>query len=307
MNKAVAQPLVLALALLAGGTGWNYKSFDRQARIKARYTASLVALPRPEVVRLLSLGFRHVLADWYWIKGVNYFGDGRNTAVAYAEFYNYLKLVTDLDPQYYPAYLFGGYALPWNRGDKWVNTQETAWLLEDGIKNFPAAWQLRFQLAYVYSAYLHRYKEAGDQLAAAARLPGSPPFLGTLATRMYATTGDLEGAELLAEHLMRDAEDPRVAALMRRRLMELRAANQGQALTQAAAKFAAAHGGHFPASLAELEQAGVAIPVEPLGGSWNYDPATGTVKSSVLKERLDIYIHPREAAQASATNSDARH
>jgi hypothetical protein len=40
------------------------------------------------------------------------------------------------------------------------------------------------------------------------------------------------------------------------------------------------------------------IPPEPLGGSFLYDPKTGDVTSSVLHDRLTIFIHPREQQAA---------
>src|SRR4051794_36033566 len=117
------------VVLYAAGALWNYQSFDRARRIRERYQPTFVTIPKTEVVKILDLGFHALASDWYWIKGVNYFGDQRNVIVAYGELYNYLELVTDLDPRFFAAYLFGGYALPWDRGDKWVNTEEAALFL----------------------------------------------------------------------------------------------------------------------------------------------------------------------------------
>lgn len=284
------------VALYALGAYCNTAMFDRSKLALERYQPEFVVLPRPEVVRVLSLGFDSVTADWYWIKAVNYFGDNRNMQVAYGELANYFELVTDLDPKFFAAYLFGGYALPWNRGDQWVNTREAAALLERGTREFPNDWRLRFQLAYIYSAYLHRYKDAGDQLVAASKLEGAPPYLGSLATRMYATTGDVQGAELLAQHLYEETTDPEQRKIIKRRLFELRSSATAEELTAAARKFREAKG-HFPASLKELADSGVAVPAEPLGGSWAYDPKTGQVSSSVLNAKLGIFIHPRDEAK----------
>lgn len=306
MRWARLQALGIVVLLFATLTVWNVVSFDRMSEVRRRYHASIVAIPKPEVVKILALGYRNVIADWYWIKGVNYFGDNRNAILAYGELYNYLKLVVELDRKFYAAYLYGGYALPWNRGDKWVNVDEAAELLNRGIKEFPDAWKLRLQLAYIDSAYLHRFREAGDQLAAASKIPGAPRYAASLATRMYATVGDLQGAQFLAEEMIQEQRDPKIREMLIRRLFELRAADAAQRLTHAVSAYADAHGGKRPDSLSQLADSGVSIPKEPLGGSWLYDPKEGVVRSSVLNERLTLYVHPAEHSKAQNDTHDTQ-
>lgn len=285
--------VALFAVLYAGNSLWNWETFNRSAVLDERRRPVFVAVPRPEVVKVTDLGFHALAADWYWIKGVNYFGDERNAHVAYGELYNYFDLVTQLDPKYFPAYLFGGWALPWNRGDHWVNTEEAAKLLERGVKEFPRDYRLRMQLAYIYSSYLHKYHEAGDQLSIAAQLPGAPSYLTSLATRMYATGGELTMARALAEHMLQQTRDPKEREAIKRRYEELVAAEMADSLTKQVDTFKAAHG-RYPVSLGELKASGVEIPAPPLGGSWRYESLTGKVTSSVLDDRLTIFTHPHQ-------------
>jgi hypothetical protein len=285
----------LFLGLSALGTLWNRGTFDPRAERKRQSEVGIAVLPRPEVMKLAALGFRSFLADWYWILGLNYFGDGRNEQTAFAQLAGYLDLAVALDPEFHSVYLYGGAALPWNRGDKWVNIESAASLLERGIQHFPDDWRLRFQLAYCYSAYLKRFKEAGDQLAAAARTPGAPPYLASLATRMYVTTGDVEGAQLMAATLVASVPDPKVRSLMEQRVKELRTLAEIKRLEAAVKSFVETKGVR-PRHLDDLVEAKLIdrLPREPLGGQFLYDPETGEVNSSVLHDRLAIFIHPRE-------------
>lgn len=295
--KAVG--VALFLTLYSVGAIWNFVSFDRLERARERYLPSSVVLPRPEVVRLADMGFDALAADWYWIKGVNYFGDARNAVVGYGGLSNYLELVTELEPKYFPAYLFGGYMLPWVVDGKWVNIEETVRLLEKGIREFPNEWRFHFQAAYMYSAHLKRYQSAGDHLIAASRLPGAPDYLPSLATRMYVTDGRIDLAEVMSQKLIEEAQHPWERELARKRLGELKSLAAARVLTEAAAAFKASHG-RLPAALSELAASGTLVPPDPLGGEWVYDASTGKVRSSSLTDDLTIRIHPRDRAAAEA-------
>ena len=285
-RTAIALPLALWTAL----TAWNWVRFDPRAEAIASYAPRFVALPRPEVARLGSLGFRSVLADLYWIGAVNYFGDQRNELVSYRQLPNYFNLIVALDPDFQYPYLFGGMAMPWNIGKGWANVDEAISLLERGVRRFPDDWRLHFQLAYTYATYRERYRDAGDQLAAAAALPGVPEYVGRLATRMYASGGQYEMATLVAEQLARSIDNEAVREGLLRRAKELRTVRKVLALEAAVKRFAEVHQ-RRPASLDELVSSGLltALPTDELGGTFEYDPSTGSVESSRLHERLKIF------------------
>jgi hypothetical protein len=285
--------LLLALGLLAACVAWNLGAFDRKAEIIRRYQPRFVSLPRPEVVRLGSLGFHSLAADLYWIGALNYFGDDRNERIAFAQLSNYLELVVALDPDFEIAYQYGGVALPWNTGKEWIHIDQAISLLERGVQRFPNEWKLRFELAYTYVAYTSRYRDAGQQLAAAALLPGAPPYLASLATRMYGSAGDYDGAARIAEQMMAETKDEELRAGMAQRLREIDVVRNITRLEALVAQFRADHQ-RLPTTLDELVSAGLIaqIPPEALGGRFQYDPATGTVESSVLHERLKLFTHP---------------
>ena len=289
MTRIASSP-ILVVSLWAITTAWNWAGFDPRAEALRNYQARFVVLPRADIARAASLGFRSVASDLYWIAAVNYFGDQRNDQVSYAELYNHLELVVSLDPDFEYPYLFGGISLPWNTGKGWLNIDEAISLLERGVKRFPDSWRLRFQLAYTYSTFRDRFKDAGDQLAAVALLPGSPDYVGRLATRMYATAGQYDAAMMLAEHLASSIDDPKVKGRLLRRAAEARTVREVLRLEELVKRFFEVHH-HFPAALGDLVSAGFlsSLPVDELGGTFEYNSATGEVQSSMLHDRLRIH------------------
>lgn len=282
--------LFLIAALFSAGTGWNVGAFDRRATVIRRYQPTFVVLPRPEVARAASLGFRSLMADLYWVAAVNYFGDQRNATISYAQLANYMELVVTLDPEFEYAYYFAGVSLPWNQGKGWVNLEEAISFLKRGIEKFPRNWKMRFQLAFIYSEFQNRYTEAGDELKVVGTIPGAPVYAGLLAARMYAHTGDFDKAVSIAEELAALAPEPEVQQALLQRALEARAVKNLTRLEAHVTRFRE-QTGRNPAELAELvrERFIDAVPEEGLGGAWVYDPTTGTVSSSVLQDRLNVH------------------
>lgn len=84
--------------------------------------------------------------------------------------------------------------------------------------------------------------------------------------------------------------DPAERQALARRAQELAAARGLAILRRAVAEFRA-RTGKAPESLDELVRTRVlgSIPDEVLGGSWEYNPTTGTVRSTGLSESLHLF------------------
>jgi hypothetical protein len=246
------------------------------------------------VASATSLGFQALRADLYWLSALQYFGRRENAKVAFRGLANYLELIVGLAPDFKEAYRFGGAVLPWPTSNGWKNVPETVSLLERGTERFPEDWFMRLMLAYNYSSGLQQYKKAGEQLLVASKYPGAPPYLPKLAARLFVAAGDFDGAQALAERVAAETDDPVIREMMLRRAREVEAEHQLSALQSAADAFRSAQG-RAPSSLADLVATGFLreIPADPLGGSYDLDPATGQVTSSSLKERLQVYEQKR--------------
>src|SRR5437867_1927122 len=101
----------------------------------------------PKLLKRASLGYSGLLADIYWTRAVQYFGNKHhNRAMRYDLLWPLLNITTQLDPHLVPAYLFGGTFLsqqpPQGAGDP----AKAIELVEYGIRNNPADWHLYYDL-----------------------------------------------------------------------------------------------------------------------------------------------------------------
>src|SRR5947208_2581053 len=64
-----------------------------------------------ESLRLMALGYRNVVADYYWLRAISHFGTTQMHAVHYPNLEPLLRRITALDPYFAEAYFFAGTAL----------------------------------------------------------------------------------------------------------------------------------------------------------------------------------------------------
>lgn len=282
--------LLAFLVLWALATWLNVSGLNPAELGASERRSDPVLLLRPEVARVLALGFDAFAADLYWVGALHYFAEPKNQRVCYAQLSSYIELVNGLAPDFESAYRFGGLALPCESGGSWKNIPEAVAVLRRGAARFPRNWFFRMLLAYDLSAYQKQYKEAGRVLLEAARIPGAPTYFGRLATRMFSQVDDYDTAEQIARQLYESATDPLERDALSHRIRQLTVARELAALQRAVAEFRA-RTGKAPEALDDLVRIGVltSIPEEALGGSWEYDPTTGKVRSTGLVDPLRLF------------------
>jgi tetratricopeptide (TPR) repeat protein len=282
--------LLAFLSLWTVATWLNVCGFDPASFRTPERRADPVLLLRPAVARALALGFDAFAADLYWVGALHYAGEPKNQRVCYAQLANYIDLVNALAPDFESAYRFGGLSLPCPSAEGWRNIPEAVTVLRRGVERFPNNWFFRLLLAYDLSAYQKRYPEAGSILIEAAKIPGAPPYLGRLATRMFSQVDDFETAAQIARQLYESTADPKEREALLHRIRLLDVARELAILQQAVTEFRA-HTGRLPSEIEELVRLGVlsAIPKDSLGGSWQYDSTTGKVRSTALTDSLRLF------------------
>ena len=174
----------------------------------------------PRALQALSLGHPQTMADLLYLQGVALWGQRNQEPGNYADLGPLLKRALALDPYFEAAYLLGGTALTVNGMDA---AQGVA-LLKEGATRLPQSWRLLF--LYGFSAYdlQHDAPTAAKALAAAALLPGSPPFLPLLAAHLSTEAHDPQVAIMLLQTLLDQATDAEQAEHYRQRIAALRAA-----------------------------------------------------------------------------------
>lgn len=250
--------------------------------------SKLIYLPSVEQARLMALGFRQVVADYYWVLGLQYFTEPALKHRFYRNLGDYLELVIGLDPDFEYAYKFAGIAIPYDSGRlRWKNTRRATLFLERGVKRFPNNWQLHFYLAYNYLNFEKRPADAAEEFRKAGALPGAPTYLSAFAARIYSITGAVDQAIAFAEETMTTAGDPEVRQLMFERLQDLKREKELQRV-EAGAKAFRERTGRFPKDMAELTATG--FPPPPTG----YQLDSSGVASLPGGERMIIHRHPIE-------------
>jgi tetratricopeptide (TPR) repeat protein len=133
-------------------------------------------------LRGYTLGFEGLMADWYWMRSLQYIGDKilhspdkdinvddlRNLNPRLL--YPYLNNATDLDPHFIEAYSYGAIVLPA------IDPAKAIAIAEKGIANNPNEWRLYQHLGYIYWK-LGKYENAAETYEKGSEIAGAPPFM----------------------------------------------------------------------------------------------------------------------------------
>ena len=286
--------LAAAVAVLAVATALLRASSQRLAPPPVDELIDVPALPG-EVARPLAFGFRTLLSDFTFLEAIQVFpqrkGDmpAPQAEVLDRRLQRLLEYSVELDPKFAGAYRFAGTALPHETVDGTaLGVLGAVQLLEKGLRDRPDDWHMGFLLGFLQSYYLRDFAGGARSLAAAARQPGAPQYLGLLATRLAAEGGELKMATMLAETMLAQANEDETRRAWGERVAALYMERDLRAIEAAVARYRA-RSGAVPPSVHALVRSGDLgrEPIEPHGGRYLIDP-DGTVRSTGA-ERLRVF------------------
>lgn len=242
-------------------------------------------LPNARLARLLGASQLPLLADLFWIRMSALAGSVTTPPVGMA-LISWADAISQLDSKMFWPYAMGGLLGVVHVGGRAYNAPEAARLLKKGTAEVPDV-RLFIFLAYLQLTQLEEPAEAAHTLQEGARLPGAPPFLAQLATRILASTGRFASAREFALQMLQDP-NPDVRATFEYRLKEIEREQSLQQLQDAVADYTHRHQGSAPTSLHDLVDAGLVkdLPIDPLGGEFKIE-RNGTV-SATSGERLRL-------------------
>ena len=280
-KRWLAAGLVVALGVSADGV---LMALERQRPAAVR-AEELSYLPKGEYLKVAVLGYDQFAADLIWLKAVQHLGVTRQTKGGYAWAYHVVNVVTDLDPKFLPAYIASGTIL-----GVWAGLHyESIEILRKGMRENPDVWQLPFYIGYDYFYELCDPAKAAPYFQTAAVLPGTPPYLPSLAARMTVAGGDPEAALEFLQRLYGQMTDPRLREALEQKIKEVLVERDIRVLQDGVRRYKARYG-KLPRTLKELETTGVIVrlPDEPFGGTYAVG-ISGSVKAVGRPERLGIY------------------
>jgi hypothetical protein len=228
----------------------------------------------PKVIKRMSLGYDGLLADVYWTRVVQYFGNKHyEGAQKYELLAPLLDIATALDPHLVVAYDFGATFLAAKPPNGAGMPERAVQLAEFGIRNNPNEWHLDYDLGFIYYMELKDYPKAAEAFARGSKIPGAHPWLKLLAALMAEHAGDLETARLMWTTTYQTANDRNVRANAAVHLRALQVDEDVTALEKLVSQFREKTG-HLPESFGDLQAAGMirGIPVDPLGHTYKLMP-----------------------------------
>lgn len=246
-------------------------------------------LPRKQFLHALFAAQQQLVADYFWILTTHQIG-AASTPQAARDVVAYADLATDLDPDFRHVYWFAGVASPVViERDRYANVEESTRILKKGTARFPDDFKLNFQLAQNYLHFTHDFKAAADLLTRVSKLKGAPVWLPSLATRLYAQSGEFDAALEFARQMVDSATDEDSKAAWTLRLKEIRQERILKRLDLEVALFKQKEG-RPPKDIYELMDKGYAsgLPGDPLMGGWYIDEKDGRARSTANKARLEF-------------------
>ena len=241
----------------------------------------MLYISSPKLLKRLCLGYDGLLADIYWTRTVQYFGNTHSLGGGnYKLLWPLLNLTTQLDPRLTPAYEFGGTFLvakpPQGAGDP----EKAAELVRFGIENNPGDWHLYYDLAFIY--YDEKdYRNAAQAFLRGSQIPDAHPFLKIMAAQMAQHGGDLDTARMMWNATYQTTHDKMIQANATAHLRAIQVHEDVTVLEQLVQKYREKTG-RFPATFSDMVSSGLirGIPLDPIGHPYRLE-AGGRVVVSV--------------------------
>ncbi|HZE71314.1 MAG TPA: hypothetical protein VE135_17530 [Pyrinomonadaceae bacterium] len=203
------------------------------------------------MARRMSLGFTGLIADWYWMRSLQYVG-GKILSVpndVQIDDLGQLNLkllaplldaATTTDPQFLEPYEYAAVVLPA------VNVQEAIRITRKGIEANPSAWRLYQQLGYIYWQQ-GDFQAASVAYGRGALIPGAPPWMLAMKGRMAAEGGSRDTAREIYLRMYEQSGDGQVKEMARRRLLQLDSFEQRDIIRKVLSAYRE-RSGHCPAA-----------------------------------------------------------
>lgn len=137
----------------------------------------------------VSLGFKEVVSDLFFLQSIQYFGTLRESKESrFKKTYPLLRAMGAISPHFIAIYSFGALVM---EETGYVN--EAIAFLDEGIKNNPYAFELWLYRDFIIRLFkTQEYKKAIEGLKRAIRLEGHPPILERILAFAYEKDGQLK-------------------------------------------------------------------------------------------------------------------
>ena len=292
MSSQTSKNWLLLILLPVGFTGvWQLQErIDGQLAALHQERDELV-LRSGKLLKAMSLEYAPLMADIYWTRVVQYYGNKRAKHDPNFELlWPLLDVATTLDPNLLVAYRFGSTFLsepsPRGAGHPELGIE----LLERGIKANPEYWRFYEDLGFIYYFELKDYEKASAAFAEGSKNPDAQIWMKIMAARIAAEGESLQTSIFLWNEVYQTAKDPQVKQNALTHLQLLGVEQDCKQLDALADEFQK-RTGRRPSRVAVMVQAGLLshVPADPAGFPYVFGPdgkAALNLDSPLLEEQL---------------------
>lgn len=219
----LALTIVLGLACVVMLSRWMESERPQQANVAVEEEPLYMT---GSAARRMSLGFNGLVADWYWMRALQYMGKkviaggGMGTdlrSLDLRQLSQLLDIATTLDPQFSAVYEYGAVILP-ATGEH--GSDEAIALLQKGIAANPSYWRLYHHLGYIYWQR-EMYEQAGKAYGEGARISGAPAWMEAMRARMADEGGSRATAREMYSRMYEESDDEQTKTMAELHLMRL--------------------------------------------------------------------------------------
>ncbi len=201
-------------------------------------------------------GFEGLVADWYWMRSLQYIGNkfvkNSDKKISLDDLkplnprllYPLLDNAVTLDPKFIPVYNYGAIVLPA------VDPEQAIAIAKKGIRNNPGEWRLYHYLGFIYWR-LERYQEAAEIYEQGSMIKGAAPFMKLMAAKLRSDAGSRDTARAIYRQVYDQAGDSQTRENASLRLLQLDSLDERDSIRDSIAEFKNTNG-RCPASWREL-------------------------------------------------------
>jgi tetratricopeptide (TPR) repeat protein len=250
-----------------------------------------ILLRSGKLMKVMSLEYAPLMADIYWTRVVQYYGNKHSQGKTNLELlWPLLDITTTLDPNLLVAYRFGAVflaqAAPAGAGRPDLAVE----LIKRGIEANPDYWRLYEDLGFVYYFDLKDYKKASEAFLEGSKKPNAQVWMKVMAAHIAAEGESFSTSFFLWTDIFESASDPSVKKNALIQLQLLKAKEECKQLDELADEYQKRNGKR-PTHMAELIRAGLlrGVPKDPAGFAYVFGEngkAELNVESPLLEQQL---------------------
>jgi tetratricopeptide (TPR) repeat protein len=288
---------LLFLVLPLGFAGiWRLQHGIDAQRLSLTEERDDVLLRSGKLMRVMSLEYAPLLADIYWTRAVQYYGNKHVRGQANLELlWPLLDITTTLDPNLLISYRFGAMFLSQAPPAGAGRPDLAVKLIERGIQTNPEYWRLYEDLGFIYYFDAKDYPKASAAFLEGSKKPHALVWMKILAAKVAEQGESRETSVFLWNELYNSATDPQIKKNALMHLQLLRAQTDCEHLDAIADEYEK-RTGRRPRNLRELigESLLPGAPVDPLGHVYVFgaDGKAQLNPASPLYKEKSIYAKP---------------